>query len=124
VLYYSISRFVECLVSATRFRRFPVSIVSPETRRNRAAAYQHSGNAFPVDPHETEVRAGVITATGETQRQPVERASVREVRFKLDRAGRVIDRPVDRRPARVVQRRGVHAIASHTGGTHYGDRDY
>lgn len=84
---------------------------SPRRRiLNFAATHQHSGNTFPVDPHETKVRAGVIATAGEAQREPVERASVREMRFELDRASRVVDRPVDRRPARVVQRRRVHAI--------------
>jgi len=65
----------------------------------------------------------VIAAVGEAQREPVERPAAGEVRFKLDRAGRVVDRPVDRRPARVVQRRGVHAISGH-GGTRHGHRGY
>jgi len=51
----------------------------------------------------------VIAAAREAQREPVERAAAgREVRFELDGPRPVVDRPVDGRPASVVQRRRVH----------------
>lgn len=77
-----------------------------------ARSYQHAGDAFPVDPHETKIGTGMVSATGEAQREPVKRAAVAgEMRLEPDRPGRVVHRPVDGRPAGVVQRRGVHAIA-------------
>lgn len=54
----------------------------------------------------------MVSAAGEAQREPVKRAAAAgEMRFEPDRPGRVVHRPVDGRPAGVVQRCGVHAIA-------------
>jgi len=75
--------------------------------------YQHASDAFPVDPHDTEIGSRVVAPAREANREPIERAAIagREVRFELYGPRPIVDRPVDGRPARIVQRCGVHATS-------------